>query len=101
MDIDWKHYRVTKEGKFKLSKFSTKAPFKAPGKEELKAKLREDIEEIAALQNKLYAESRQSLLICLQGMDSAGKDSLIKHIMSGVNPQGVDVHSFSILRMRS
>jgi len=94
MEIDWKDYRVVNGEKFKIKKYSTSAPFKTPDKEELKKRLIEDITEIASLQDKLYAESRQSLLIVLQGMDSAGKDSLIKHIMSGVNPQGVDVNSF-------
>ncbi len=53
-----------------------------------------DLEEISKLQNKLYAEDRQSLLIIFQGMDSAGKDSAIKHILKVPNPQGVAVTSF-------
>lgn len=53
-----------------------------------------DALKISALQNKLYAENRQSLLIILQGMDSSGKDGTIKKIMSAANPQGVVVHSF-------
>ena len=56
--------------------------------------MQHDIEEIAKLQNKLFAENRQSLLIILQGMDSAGKDGAIRNIMNGVNPQGVIVTSF-------
>jgi len=47
-----------------------------------------------ALQDKLYAENREGVVIMLQAMDAAGKDSTIKHVMSGINPQGVDVHSF-------
>ena len=46
------------------------------------------------LQEKLYAQDRWALLLIFQGMDAAGKDSAIKHVMSGVNPQGCDVHSF-------
>ena len=61
---------------------------------ELREQLASDIEEIAKLQYKLFAENRQSLLIILQGMDSAGKDGTIKHIMNGINPQGVWVYSF-------
>lgn len=53
-----------------------------------------DLEEISKLQNKLYAEDRQSLLIIFQGMDSAGKDGAIKHILKVFNPQGVAVTSF-------
>ncbi|MCZ7356464.1 MAG: hypothetical protein O8C65_05985 [Candidatus Methanoperedens sp.] len=79
---------------FKLSKLETSSTFKQPEEKELKKMLLNDTEKIAALQYKLYAENRQSLLIILQGMDSSGKDGSIKHIMSGVNPQGVLVHSF-------
>jgi PPK2 family polyphosphate:nucleotide phosphotransferase len=46
------------------------------------------------LQEKLYAQDRWALLVVLQGMDAAGKDGVVKHVMSGVNPQGCDVHSF-------
>ena len=49
---------------------------------------------IAALQDRLYAQQEWAILIILQGMDAAGKDGVIKHVMSGVNPQGCDVHSF-------
>jgi len=52
------------------------------------------IEQLATLQNLLYAEHRRALLIVLQGMDAAGKDGTIKHVMSGVNPQGCSVVSF-------
>jgi PPK2 family polyphosphate:nucleotide phosphotransferase len=52
------------------------------------------VEQLRALQDKLYAEHRWSLLLILQGMDAAGKDSTIKHVMSGVNPQSCEVHSF-------
>mgnify|MGYP002365881615 CR=1 FL=1 len=63
-------------------------------KKKLKKNLESDIQEISKLQNKLFAEDRQSLLIIFQGMDSAGKDGTIKNIMKGVNPQGVLVTSF-------
>jgi|SRR5579862_2247916 len=52
------------------------------------------VERLAEQQNLLYAEHRWGLLVILQGMDAAGKDSTIKHVMSGVNPQGCSVHSF-------
>jgi PPK2 family polyphosphate:nucleotide phosphotransferase len=52
------------------------------------------VEQLRPLQDKLYAEHRWSLLLILQGMDAAGKDSTIKHVMSGVNPQSCEVHSF-------
>jgi PPK2 family polyphosphate:nucleotide phosphotransferase len=56
--------------------------------------LAEGIERLSELQERLYAENRWSVLIVLQAMDAAGKDSVIKHVMSGINPQGVEVHSF-------
>ncbi|MCE8426139.1 MAG: polyphosphate kinase 2 family protein, partial [Candidatus Methanoperedens sp.] len=92
MHID--NYKVKSKNDFKLSKLETSSTFKQPEKKELEKMLLNDTEKIAALQYKLYAENRQSLLIILQGMDSSGKDSSIKHIMSGFNPQGVLVHSF-------
>ena len=58
-------------------------------------KLREtDLERLAGLQERLYAEGRRSLLVVLQAMDAAGKDGTIEHVMSGLNPQGVTVTSF-------
>jgi PPK2 family polyphosphate:nucleotide phosphotransferase len=58
------------------------------------ATLADDVKRLSDLQERLYAEGRWSVLIVLQGMDAAGKDSIISHVMSGVNPQGCDVHSF-------
>ena len=94
VNID-KHTIVTRKGKdFKLRDYPTTTGLKHPGEEKLKVILQKDIEQISAMQYKLFAENRQSLLIVLQGMDGAGKDSTIKNIMSGLNPQGVVVHSF-------
>ena len=92
--MNWNKCEVKPDNDFKLSKIDTGSDIKHADKKELQIKLQNNIEEIANLQNKLFAENRQSLLIILQGMDSAGKDGTIKHIMSGVNPQGVLVHSF-------
>ena len=92
--MDWDKCQVKPKKKFNLSKIKTDSGVKKVNKKSLKANLERDILKISNLQNKLYAENRQSLLIILQGMDSAGKDGTIKHIMRGVNPQGVDVHSF-------
>jgi polyphosphate kinase 2 (PPK2 family) len=52
------------------------------------------IQALTVLQDMLYAQDRWGLLLIFQAMDAAGKDSAIKHVMSGVNPQGVEVHSF-------
>jgi len=59
-----------------------------------KKQLKNDIHSMADLQYQLYAENKQALLIIFQAMDAAGKDSAIKHVFSGVNPQGCEVHSF-------
>ena len=63
-------------------------------KDEAEAHLADDVERLADLQERLYAEDRWAVLVILQGMDAAGKDGVIKHVMSGVNPQGCEVHSF-------
>ena len=63
-------------------------------KDDAKTTLVSDIERLSALQDVFYADGRSALLIVFQGMDAAGKDGAIKHVMSGVNPQGVDVFSF-------
>jgi len=63
-------------------------------KAEAQQKLPEDAERLGAYQNVLYAQSTYALLLIFQAMDAAGKDSTIKHVMSGVNPQGCQVFSF-------
>lgn len=94
MNIDWKKYRI-KDGKgFRLEKYRTGAPMDRPKDDVLLAREMKYKKKIADLQYKLYADNRQSMLIILQGMDSAGKDSLVRHIMNGVNPQGLQVYSF-------
>ncbi|MCB0632154.1 MAG: hypothetical protein KDD15_20550, partial [Lewinella sp.] len=59
-----------------------------------KRQLEKDIDLLSDLQYQLYAENRRALLIIFQAMDAAGKDGAIKHVLSGINPQGCDVHSF-------
>jgi len=65
-------------------------------KDEAKALLASGVKRLAKLQEKLYAQHRWSILIILQGLDTAGKDGVIKHVMSGVNPQGCEVTSFKV-----
>ncbi|MDZ7651761.1 MAG: polyphosphate kinase 2 family protein [Burkholderiaceae bacterium] len=65
-------------------------------KPEAKAMLAAGVDWLAGLQDKLYAQDRRSLLLVFQAMDAAGKDGTIKHVMSGVNPQGVQVSSFKV-----
>lgn len=77
----------------RLSKISTKAP-KQFNKEKTKAKTLLILKELTELQNLLYAESKHSLLIVIQGMDASGKDGLIRDVFGAMNPQGVQVESF-------
>lgn len=90
-----KRFRIDSPDKFRLSTFD---PGECNGlsvdKSEAKAMLADGIEQLTHLQERLYACDRWSVLIVLQAMDAAGKDSVIKHVTSGLNPQGVEVHSF-------
>jgi PPK2 family polyphosphate:nucleotide phosphotransferase len=65
-------------------------------KADAREKLSADIERLSILQEIFYASGQYALLIILQGTDTAGKDGAIKHVMAGVNPQGLDVHSFKV-----
>ncbi len=88
-------FRIDKPKHFRLSKHD---PAECCGlsvdKAEARAMLAEGLERLSDLQQRLYAQDRWAVLIVLQGMDACGKDSLIKHVMSGLNPQGVEVTSF-------
>jgi PPK2 family polyphosphate:nucleotide phosphotransferase len=79
--------------KFRLKKFDPAETFGVT-KEHAEEQLSKHVEKLQALHELLYAEGKRSLLIVLQGMDAAGKDGTIKHVMSGVNPQGCAVTSF-------
>lgn len=87
-------YKVDGDKKVKLSSFPTNSKADKVDKEEIIKKTAENLQEMGLLQERLYAEGKEGLLIVLQAIDAAGKDSTIKHVMSGVNPQGVDVVSF-------
>jgi polyphosphate kinase 2 (PPK2 family) len=63
-------------------------------KKEAKELLAEGIDLLSELQERLYAQDRWSVLVIFQAMDTAGKNSAIKHVMSGINPQGCEVHAF-------
>lgn len=91
-----KKYRVTSGKKFKLKDFPTHAGTD-PGKEEkllASHALQLGVQALAEMQDKLYAQDKWSLLLIFQAMDAAGKDGAIKHVMSGINPQGCQVTSF-------
>ena len=65
-----------------------------PGKDEAKEQLATLLEELSSLQERLYAEGKRSILLILQGLDASGKDGTIRHVFTGVNPQGCRVTSF-------
>jgi polyphosphate kinase 2 (PPK2 family) len=65
-----------------------------PGKGEAKEQLAALLEELSSLQERLYAEGKRSVLLILQGLDASGKDGTIRHVFTGVNPQGCRVTSF-------
>jgi len=89
-------FRV-KEGKtVSLKDFDTDYDHKNITKEEGEELLKLGIQKLSELQDKLYADQRHSVLIIFQAMDAAGKDSVIKHVMTGLNPQGVNVTSFKV-----
>jgi len=88
------NYLAKPGGKISLSKFSTKDTSGIKSKDDAKKLLDKNIEKMIELQDKLYASDKYSLLLIFQAMDAAGKDSTIKHVMSGLNPQGTQVYSF-------
>jgi PPK2 family polyphosphate:nucleotide phosphotransferase len=65
-------------------------------KDAARKRLQEGVEELAEMQGRLYAQDQWALLLVFQAMDAAGKDSTIKHVFSGVNPQGCEVHPFKV-----
>ncbi len=87
-------YRVSNGKKFHLESCDPGDKGEIENKEHAKDLLSTGVARIAELQEKLYAQDQWSLLLVFQAMDAAGKDSAIKHVMSGINPQGCQVYSF-------
>src|SRR4030042_4401807 len=94
MKINAKHFRVQAGEKVKLKQWPTRVKPCYKSKENYKETLAEHIEELSERQSLLYAYNRYSVLLIFPGMDPASKDGAIKHVMSGVNPQGCEVFSF-------
>ena len=92
--MDIKIFKAVSGEKVDLTKYPTDYTGKLKSKEEAEDDLKKNIEKMSNLQDKLYADNRYSLLIIFQAMDAAGKDGAIKHVMSGLNPQGTQVYSF-------
>jgi PPK2 family polyphosphate:nucleotide phosphotransferase len=90
-----KHCRIDKPEKFKLADFDPAECFGlSTDIEQVRAILADGVALLEDMQERLYAHGRWSVLIVLQGMDAAGKDGVIKHVMAGINPQGCSVHAF-------
>jgi PPK2 family polyphosphate:nucleotide phosphotransferase len=89
-----KSYRIDHGKHFRLKDFDPADTAHWHSKEEADEKLQKDIARMEDLQSKLYAQDRWALLLIFQAMDAAGKDGTIKHVMSGVNPEGCQVYSF-------
>src|SRR6185369_14254348 len=89
-----KPFQVAHGSHFRLKDFDPAETLGLKSKEHAGKILADGIVRLAELQEKLYAQDRWAILLILQAMDAAGKDSTIKHVMSGVNPQGCQVNSF-------
>ena len=87
-------YRVTEGRKFRLKDVKPNDTSGLASSEHADQWLKSGVERLAQLQEKLYAQNRWALLLIFQAMDAAGKDGTIKHVMSGINPQGCQVYSF-------
>ncbi len=94
MKIDADRFRVRPGERVRLKQWPTRVAPHYASKAEYQKQLARHVEQMAELQNLLYAGDRYALLLIFQAMDAAGKDSCIKHVMSGVNPQGCQVYSF-------
>jgi PPK2 family polyphosphate:nucleotide phosphotransferase len=92
--VDHAPFVVPSDKKFKLDKHDPASTGSFKKKEDALQKLESDISSIASLQDVLYAQDEYGLLVIFQAMDAAGKDGAIKHVMSGLNPQGCQVFSF-------
>ena len=91
---DFEKFRADGTEKIKLKDLETDCRDKSRSRSEYEAETAKKQKEIQEIQDRFYADGREGLILVLQAMDAAGKDGTVKHVMSGVNPQGVDVYSF-------
>jgi PPK2 family polyphosphate:nucleotide phosphotransferase len=94
MSIDVSRFRVPEGKRVDLKKWPTQVTPFYDSKEHYRLLLADHVDRLAQRQDMLYAHDRYALLLIFQAMDAAGKDSVIKHVMSGINPQGCQVFSF-------
>jgi PPK2 family polyphosphate:nucleotide phosphotransferase len=90
-----KHCRIDKPEKFKLAEHDPAERFGlSTDLDDVRPILAEGMNRLSEIQERLYADGRWAVLIVLQGMDAAGKDGVVKHVMAGINPLGCEVHDF-------
>jgi PPK2 family polyphosphate:nucleotide phosphotransferase len=94
--MDISHFQVPPDGKFTLESIDPASTAGFRSKQSAEGKLASDIEELSSMQAKLFAQSKYAVLVIFLAMDTAGKDSAIKHVLTGVNPQGVEVTNFRV-----
>jgi PPK2 family polyphosphate:nucleotide phosphotransferase len=94
MKIKLKAFQVLEGKKVDLKKWPTRVDSFYKSKEDYQNLLQSSIEQLSSLQQRFYAANRYAVLVIFQAMDAAGKDGMIKHVMSGVDPQGCQVFSF-------
>ncbi|HKO19983.1 MAG TPA: ADP-polyphosphate phosphotransferase [Acidobacteriaceae bacterium] len=94
MKIDVSRFRVKAGTKVKLKDLATKTKGICASEDEYKEVLEDHVKQLAKLHDLLYGANKYAVLLVLQGMDTAGKDGVVKHVMSGVNPTGCEVTSF-------
>src|SRR5687768_8966888 len=95
MTINPQDFVVRAGQKVKLAGWPTVVKPFFSSKADYRSQLKQHVDELTSLQNLLYASNTYSVLLIFQAMDAAGKDGAIKHVMSGINPQGCQVFSFS------
>jgi polyphosphate kinase 2 (PPK2 family) len=94
MKIKSKDFRVGEGDKVNLEKWPTKVDPIYKSKDQYQSLLEEHVDKLAELQRLHWASDRYAVLLILQATDAAGKDGAVRHVMSGVNPQGCRVYSF-------
>ena len=87
-------YRVAENKKFRLADIDPADTWKIKSKDQAQEWLEKGVARLSELQEQLYAKNQWAVLLILQAMDAAGKDGTIKHVMSGINPQGCEVFAF-------
>jgi len=100
MKIDTEDYRVREGDDVDLDKWPTQGKPVCKSKDDYKALLKKHVAQLSDLQRLHYASNRHAVLLIFQAMDAAGKDGAIRHVMSGVNPQGCQVFSFKSKDMK-